>query len=267
MPSTISSCDNSRIKQVVKLLSSSRFRRESGLFVAEGLRLCLDAYTSGCEVETALYTSGFARRFPAEWEQLCDRAEESFLVEDKAFHKAADTLTPQGILLVCRQRKAPPKAQLVRQRGYYLLLEDVQDPGNLGTAARAGEALGLNALILSPGCCDVYNPKALRASMGAFFRLPVLCPNSLGDALKELKNLDIPLCAAVVEETAEPVQAVDFAKGGAVVIGNEGNGLTKQTIEKCNRKVTIPMRGRAESLNASSAATIFLWEMLKNSHK
>jgi len=148
-----------------------------------------------------------------------------------------------------------------RPGGKYIALENLQDPGNLGAAARTAEALGLDGLLCGSGC-DPYHPKALRASMGALLRLPVLRTDDLPGALRAAAlQCALPCFAAVPDRDALCVHACDFSHGGIVVIGSEGHGLTKEAIDACEHKITIPMSGRAESLNAAAAATILMWEM------
>ena len=137
----------------------------------------------------------------------------------------------------------------------------MQDPGNLGTILRTAEAFGINGILLSKGCCDLYNPKVLRASMGGVFRLPLSVCEDLVQTLGECAHT-LPVLASVVDATALSVTAAP--KSGAVaVIGNEGNGMSEAAIAACTHRVTIPMAGRAESLNASMAAGILLWELCR----
>lgn len=147
--------------------------------------------------------------------------------------------------------------------GSCAVLEDLQDPGNLGTILRTAEALGIGRVVLLGDCCDPLSPKALRASMGAVFRLGLSLERSRQGLFSRLRGEGFRLLASVPDSAALPVTEVDFSQGPcAVFIGNEGNGLSQETIAQCQR-VTIPMAGRAESLNASAAATILLWEMAR----
>lgn len=147
--------------------------------------------------------------------------------------------------------------------GSCAVLEDLQDPGNLGTILRTAEALGIGRVVLLGDCCDPLSPKALRASMGAVFRLGLSLERSRQGLFSRLRGEGFRLLASVPDSAALPVTEVDFSQGPcAVFIGNEGNGLSQETISQCQR-VTIPMAGRAESLNASAAATILLWEMAR----
>ena len=144
-------------------------------------------------------------------------------------------------------------------------LEDIQDPSNLGTVLRTAEALGIGGVILTRGCCDVYSPKVLRGSMGAVFRLPMALVETMPPAVNALEHKGFVAMAAVPDREAEPITHVRFSSPSIVLVGNEGNGLKPETIRACQRRVTIPMLGRAESLNASVAASLLMWEMMRAS--
>lgn len=257
----ISSRDNPQIKRAARLAASSRSRRENGLFVVEGSRLCLDALRSGLPVETLFYTAEGARRYPEAVEEIKGKAAAVFETEPSAFGKISDTATPQGVLCLCA---IPGRAELeeINPRGRYAALERIADPANLGAMARTAEALGLDGLILSPDCCDPYAPKVLRAGMGALFRVPLFLTEDFCGALAGLRKKGMALYAALPRQDATPVTEVRFGPGSVTAVGNEGGGLTRDTIALC-RPVTIPMGGRAESLNAAAAAAILMWEMLR----
>jgi len=249
----ITSRDNEQIKQLVKLQSSAKRRKEAGLFVIEGLRLCRDAVDCGMVIQ-ALYLSETAAATLSD-DPLCAAGRLEVLA-DHLFDKISDTVSPQGVLCVC---EIPEFSVEIKEKGKYLLLEDMSNPQNLGAIARTAEAFAFDGLFLSPGCCDRFSPKALRASMGAFFRLAVM-ETDLSETARNLIEHHIPVYAAVPSQEAIPVTAADFSKGAALAIGNEGEGLTGQLIQNCSNPMTIPMPGRAESLNAAAAAAILIWE-------
>ena len=134
----------------------------------------------------------------------------------------------------------------------------------MGTIIRTAEALGLDGILLSDGCCDIYNPKVLRASMGGVFRLPLMRVGDMAQTVVTLQEKGMTAFACVVDSTATPITSAAMGEGAVALIGNEGNGLRAETIAACKHSVTIPMAGRAESLNASMAAGIILWEMCRN---
>lgn len=245
MPS-ITSRDNPLVKQAVRLRGSAAERRAHGRFFLEGYRLCADALASGYAPETLFVTEAAARKYPIRHENMT-------LVTEPVARKLGDTQTPQGVFGVFRMRERGISGSKL------IALENVQNPENLGAIARTAEALGLDGLLLSGGC-DVYHPRALRASMGALLRLPVTQTDDLPGALRQSR---LPCYAAVPNSGAAPVTQCDFAHGGVVVIGNEGGGLSEEAAAACGHTITIPMRGRAESLNAAAAAAILCWEMVR----
>ena len=193
---------------------------------------------------------------------MLERARQSYLVADHVAGLLSSTKSPQGVFCQCRWPQGL-RAGDAAGGGACAVLEDLQDPGNLGTILRTAEALGIGRVVLLGDCCDPLSPKALRASMGAVFRLGLSLERSRQGLFSRLRGEGFRLLASVPDSAALPVTEVDFSQGPcAVFIGNEGNGLSQETIAQCQR-VTIPMAGRAESLNASAAATILLWEMAR----
>ena len=249
----ITSKNNLSVKLAVLLRTSARERRGRGLFFLEGWRLCADALASGYEPELLFVTAAAQEKYPIAHKNMA-------VISEAVAQKLADTQSPQGVFGIFRikqqtvgfHREASASPQVV-------VLEHIQDPANLGAIARTAEALGLDGLVASGGC-DIYHPKALRASMGALLRLPVA---QVDDLPAFLRGVPLPCYAAVPDHAAVPLTACDFSGGALVVIGNEGGGLTEETIAACTQRVTIPMPGRAESLNAAAAAAILMWEMNK----
>ena len=252
--SEITSKDNSVIKLAVKLQNSGRSRREYGLFVIEGLRLCRDAAENGYQFEYLLFTKEALLKHEDTLEFLSRNAEKSFMLSSAAFEKISDTKTPQGIICICKNLNRTEK---IKPKGRYIALENLSDPSNLGAISRTAEALSISGLILSPNCCDPYSPKSLRASMGALLRLPVIRTENFTE---ELLSSGLSLYSCVVTPDAKSVTDVEFSDGCVSIIGNEANGLTEETIS-ISTPITIKMTGRAESLNAAVAASIVMWEM------
>ena len=255
---------NPSVARCRRLLRDAGYRRECGLFALEGARLCGDAALSGVPVEEVLYTEKAAETYASQLQML--RATGAPLREitgDLAAYMG-DTASPQGLFCVCRFPCNSRVLETALPRGRYIALEDMQDPANLGAVIRTAEALGIDGLILSSGCCDVFNPKVLRGSMGGVFRLPFYHTNSMADAVRLLQTGGLSAFACVVDADAEPVHTLSFVEGGVCVIGNEGNGLRAETVSACAHRVTIRMKGRAESLNASMAAGLVMWEMMRD---
>ncbi len=259
----ITSKDNRLVKEWRALSEQAKQRRKTGCFAIEGARLCGDALASGLTVKAVLYTADACTTYAAVTEGLIAAAEESAEITPELARSMADTASPQGVFCVIKSLDIQLSLDTINNMGRYGVLEDIQDPGNLGTMIRTAEALGLNGLILSAGCCDVYNPKVLRASMGGVFRLPLAVTDNLPETIAALQARGMTALACVVDADAEPLHRVDKTDGCLCVIGNEGNGLKRETVTACKRRVTIPMAGRAESLNASMAAGIVMWEMTR----
>ena len=257
----ISSKDNLRVKQLVKLQKSARFRRQSELFVAEGLRVCADAMRSGAVIKTLYVTEQAAEKYSSQYEQLSAYAEGTVMLADNIFAAVSDTQTPQGFLCTIKTLDKTIQFDTIKDSGKFLALDNVQDPNNLGTILRSAEAFGVSGVILSADCCDIYNPKVVRGSMGAVYRVPFMICGSIAAFLRE--HPELHSYAAVVDKDAERITDTAFCAPCVAVIGNEGNGLGEETIAVCKHRITIPMKGNAESLNASAAATIIIWEMLR----
>lgn len=257
----ITSRENKIIKNVLKLINSPKERREQEKFVIEGIRLCTDAFESGVLINTVFVCESAKIKFSDFVSKLEGVCESTFLLSDKLFSQISDTKTPQGIMCIC----CIQKQTFDFKKGFkYLALESVQDPSNMGTVLRTAEALGINGVIINNMCCDIYSPKVLRGSMGAIFRLPILLHNDFSVLIKELNSQNITTLASVVYNTNKISDLTEEEKHTSVIfIGNEGNGLSENVIKNCKKTVTIPMKGRAESLNASVAASILMWELLK----
>lgn len=255
----LQSRSNAKIKEYCHLTASAKYRREKGLFTLEGLRLCADAAQSGLSVQMLFLTADAEEKGGARLAALLRAAQLVFTVPDEVSGKLADTVSSQGVFAVLQM---PPETPLsVRKGGKYVLLDQVQNPQNLGAIARTAEAFGADGLLVGGGC-DRYNPKALRASMGSLLRLPVYETADLAAAVTEIGKT-VPTFATVPDSAAQSICAQDFSGGAAVIIGNEGNGICDAVLAAAQREVTIPMRGKAESLNAAAAATVTIWEMMK----
>lgn len=260
----ITSKDNQAVKNAARLMQSARERREQKLFICEGLRLCCEALDNGCEITQVFFTRD-AQSKNGEQLKRFERAarENAYLITDEIAGKIADTVTPQGIFVVGKIKENPLDLMTVRSDGQFVLLENIQDPSNIGAIFRTAEALGLTGAILTSGSCDPYNPKAMRASMGAVFRLPYCVISDPVEVMKQCKKRDMRPMAAIIDGEASKITAIRFFKGVIMCIGNEGNGLSEELKTVCGERVTIPMNGRAESLNAATAAAILMWEMVR----
>ncbi|MCI8927267.1 MAG: RNA methyltransferase [Lachnospiraceae bacterium] len=271
----ITSLSNPKVKELILLRDKPRARNKSGLFVAEGLKMFEEAPASNLQ-EVYLSRDLWEQLEKEErhlfiWKKLRECIKGGITVEQVApevFRKASDTRTPQGILFVGRQLSYSLeeliKAARERQRAggrppLFLLLEDIQDPGNLGTMLRTGEGAGADAVIMSRKTVDIYNPKTIRSTMGALYREPFVYVEGLGQAIALLRQYQIPVYAAHLKGR-QYFDELSYEKGGAFLIGNEGNGLRRETAEQADIWVKIPMEGKAESLNAAVAAALLMYQ-------
>ena len=266
-PIILNSAANPQIKRAIALRTGTAARREAGLFVLDGLRLCMDALNSGIVIEQTFITEAALQKHPREAAALLAGTHQGYRVGDAVLRRLSDVDTPQGVVCVCRIPEQTFTLADICPGGRYLMLERLGDPANLGAIARSCEAFGVDALLMAGGRegagCSVYGPKAQRAAMGALLRLPVLELAEVKEALAVLKSAGVPTFAAALLPTALAPGELDFSRGGAVLIGNEGAGLESDTIAACDYAVMIPMRGRAQSLNAAAAAAILAYELTR----
>lgn len=256
----ISSADNKQVKEVIKLNQKGRARKEAGVFVIEGEHLFSEV---SIEEIVKVYV---AESFKDESKRLkeIEKTNPSLIevVADEVFKKMTDTLTPQGVLCIVKQRKYNLSDMLknVNTRPLFLVLEGVQDPGNLGTIMRTAEGAGASGIIMSKETVDLYNPKTVRSTMGSIFRVPFLYTDDLKASIGELKAAGIP-CFAAHLKGKKSYKDVDYSRGAAFFIGNEGNGLTDETAALADEYVIIPMQGKLESLNAAVSAALLMYAL------
>lgn len=254
----ITSYANRGVKEVIQLEQKAKVRKELGLFVAEGVKMFLEAPVERLK---RVYTSAsFLKQMPAGCKDKLDSIlSHHEIVSDEVFKKMSDTKTPQGILCVMRQREYKLETMLAASNPLFVILEDIQDPGNLGTIFRAGEGAGVTGIIMSSESVDIYNPKTIRSTMGSVYRLPFLYTAELGGVMAALQERNITVYAAHLQGS-EDYDACDYKKGSAFLIGNEAKGLREETAKKADARIKIPMLGEIESLNAAVAASVLFYE-------
>ena len=260
---TITSRENAGVKEYCKLVTAKKQRDAAGKFAAEGVRLTLEAFQNGVRIEKVFFTAGAEKRYGEKLFELLNSGIPAALITEEISRRMSDTDSPQGVFAVCKKLDKSLPAGKIEHEGVYAALCGLQDPGNIGTILRTAEAFGVRGVVLSTSCCDLYNPKVLRASMGTVFRLPTRIANDFCGQLKSFSASGIPTYAAVVDDTARSVKDISFFGKGVAVIGNEGNGLDQEVADCCDVRMTIRMKGMTESLNAAMAAGILLWEMTR----
>lgn len=256
--------DNQLIKEYVKLRDKAKYRRETGLFVIEGSRLTVDAIRENVTVKYAFVTESAYEKYPETVAMLkALLADKLYDITDEIAARLADTEAPQGVFCVAVRLDKQLTLDKIDNGKCFVVLNSLQDPGNVGTILRCADACGVDAVFLTGASCDVYNPKIVRSTMGSLFRLPLLDGIDYYELVETLKSKNIKVCASVIDKDACDLRTFDFGSRAAVVIGNEGNGLSHEEASVCDEKITIKMNGNIDSLNAAVAASLFMWEMTK----
>lgn len=248
----ITSKQNPLCTHLRRLASTRSYREQQKEFFCDSPKLLKEAVQWGAEIQAVLYTAGI------ELPELPAGARVAEVTET-VMKSVSPMEAPQGVVFSCRMRDDTPPENLSGCR--YLVLDGVQDPGNVGTMLRTADAFDCEGLFLLPGCADIYNPKTVRSAMGVLFRRNIWrC--DLGTLSRLLWGAEIPLYGAALREDTADIREIDLKKA-AVAIGNEGHGLSEAVLGRCDRTVKIPMSERCESLNAAAAAAVLLWEMFR----
>ena len=249
----IRSKDNPKVKRFALLHDRKKAAKE-GLVFIEGTRICEDALLSGVEPVSFVYSEE-KEKLANEWTERYGISCEIVCVTSECFTKIASTVNPQGVALITKIPEMSKELPLRQdKKDIFVVLENLQDPGNLGTIIRLADAFDFNAVIMTRDCADPYNEKVLRSSMGSVWHIPLITMEDTGKILDELDRRGIDSIAC--ELHGDDMKSADLRLPAAYLIGNEGKGLKAETIERCSRKIKIPMPGKAESLNAASAASI-----------
>ncbi len=252
----ITSSSNETIKHVTMLVKSAKARRKEGIFVVEGQRMAREIpaqIVTGCFVSEDFLSEHDMGSFGFDIEPT--------VVSSQVFKKMSDTQSPQGILCTCRMNLMSPEEFIAGRRTgdlRLLVLEGIQDPGNLGTMVRSAEGAGFDAIIADDNTVDVYNPKVTRSTMGSLFRVPVIYTSDLPGTIDLLKKASDRVYAAHLKGTVD-YKEESYENRIAFLIGNEGAGLSDEISARADRLVKIPMKGKLESLNAAVAASLLMF--------
>lgn len=269
----ITSTNNDRIKNIVQLNSSSKARHTQNAFVAEGIKMFMEAPLL-CINEVYLSEElhdriNIAVRYDDDNDEgqllkkCAIKLKETGYEEVSAqvFKKMSDTVTPQGILTVVREERHRLEEFLEgkdRSDLHVLILENLQDPGNMGTMIRTAEAAGYDLIVANEGTVDMYNPKVIRSTMGSIYRVPVIYSQALSGDIDRLKDAGVQVYAAHLKAKRD-YREISYGRRIAVMIGNEGNGLSDEIASKADEYIKIPMQGQVESLNAAVAAALLMF--------
>jgi TrmH family RNA methyltransferase len=255
----ITSLSNKSVKEVIQLSQKPRERNKQGLFVVEGIKMFREA---PAERVRKVYIAEKAEKeiYSQYQEKLCGLSCE--IVSDEVFAKMSDTKTPQGVLCLVEQYHYELEQLLTEKKQLlFIVLEDIQDPGNLGTILRTSEGAGVDGVIMSRETADIYNPKTIRSTMGSVFRVPFLYTPDIRQTMKTLQKWGVSIYAAHLDNNnTRYYDEYDYRKHTAFLIGNEGNGLKKETADCADYRLKIPMEGSVESLNAAVAASLVMYE-------
>lgn len=254
----ITSSANPKVKQVVQWQTKAKERRSAGVFLTEGFKMLEEAPEE--LIKEVYITQGALERTldrPVLREKLARTGYET--VSDELIVKMSDTQTPQGVLCVVKQPQYGLEQLISTPAPLLAVLENLQDPGNLGTIVRTGEGAGITGVIMSRQTVDIFNPKTIRATMGSIFRVPFLYVDSLEETIVRLHQNGIHTYAAHLAGK-KYYDSFSFCQGTAFLIGNEGNGLSAGTADMAEEYLKIPMEGRVESLNAAVAASLLMYE-------
>ena len=254
----ITSASNEQIKQIIQLKEKAKVRRQKNQFVVEGVKMFL-------EVPKDKMVSAYVSESFLETNKEKLQGYKYNVVKDSVFKKISDTVTPQGVLAVVEKNIYTLEWIIEnrnKEKSCIVVLDRLQDPGNLGTIVRTGEGAGISGVIMSSDCADIYNPKVIRSTMGSIFRVPFAIVDDLPQAVEKLKNSGITTYAAHLKGEIYSKNA--FEKDVAFLIGNEARGLSDEVSKKADKLIKIPMAGKVESLNAAIATSILMYTHFTN---
>lgn len=256
---TITSKDNELIKHIRKL-KDKKYRDESNEYVVEGVKLVEEAVKENAKIKQIIVCEDTTRTYEIPTHIMLEIAKyECISVSDKIFNIITQVTNPQGIMAIIE--KNAQNAKIDYTQDIIVVLDDVQDPGNLGTILRTVDSIGLNQIIVSKGTADAFNSKVVRSTMGAIFRIKIIEVENLAQEIKEMRKHHFKLMVTSLQ-TKNSIYDIDFNKK-IIVIGNEANGVSKEIQDMADEKAKIPMLGRTESLNASVAAGVVMYEYVR----
>lgn len=259
--SEITSRKNDKIIWASKLADKKNRDRE-GVFFTEGAKLLKEALLSKLKIDKLFFTKKALEQYES---LLADAlAEESYLVTDEVYERLTDETAPQGIFACVRKPATDTFSDGELKNGGFIILEDIQNPLNLGAILRCSYSLGGTKLVLTRSCADIYGPKTLRSAMGCAFKACFYICDSIVDFIEEQKTLGNNVYCTHLHSDSLLLGTFDFNPGDSIVIGNEGHGVSDDVLRVCTHSVIIPMTKDAESLNAATASSILIWEMNKS---
>ena len=256
----ITSKDNEIVKNIKKL-KEKKYRDQTGQYIIEGIKLVKEAIEEKANIQKIVLCEDCENDGTIEKALMYEIAKyDCIYVSKKVFETITDVNTPQGILAIIK-RKALDEQEISYKEDLIVVLDGIQDPGNLGTILRTVDSVGLSQIVLSEKTADPYNPKVVRSTMGAIFRLNIIQSNNIIEDLKKIKKNRFKLLATSLENS-ESIYNIDLNRK-AIIIGNEANGVSKEVFDIVDEKTKIPMLGKTESLNAAVATGVILYEYVR----
>nr|WP_302597892.1 RNA methyltransferase [uncultured Cellulosilyticum sp.] len=253
----ITSMQNALIKNIVQLQKKKSARKKQGLFVVEGIR-AVNEIPKDVEVMHYITTPEIKA------EEIKNLEHHKWVVVTEEIYKAiSETQSPQGAMAVVKMPETSLENMRIKKDGFYLILENLQDPGNLGTIIRTAHAFNVDGVFLTKGTVDLYSPKVVRATMSSLFHVPVIIDYEIAEYIEAMEKVGVTTYATHLSEVAKSIYETKFEEGTALIIGNEGNGISQTVKEAVKNHIIIPMPGGCESLNASVAASICLYEVMR----
>ena len=259
----INSKNNDIIKDLVRVRDQSRFRKDKSLFYVEGERIIKDSPINLIE---KLFILKDKINY---YKDLINKIKDNkvYILENQVFDKVKDTVNSQGIIALINYNLVEKLDNyLLENSNFCLILDNISDPGNLGTIIRLSEATNVSIIILANNCCDVYNTKVIRSCMSSIFRTNIYISNNIIEDINFLKSHSYNIYSTVLEKTSKKYSDIVYNIKSAVVLGNEANGISKEIINKSDEKIYIPMCGEIESLNVSIAATTICYEIMRQNN-
>ena len=261
---TITSKDNETIKHIKKL-KEKKYREEYGEFLVEGIKMIEEAILENAKIKSIIICDDCKTAGNIPNDLMYEIAKLNCIyVAEKVFNSITEVINPQGIMAII-EKPSNKENEIDFKQENFLILDNIQDPGNMGTILRTADSLNLNQIIVSKGSADIYNPKVVRSTMGAIFRIKVIEVENLSKVIKEMKKHKINVYATDLK-TDKSIYDVDYKKS-AIVIGNEANGVSSAVLDEATEKIKIPMIGKTESLNAAVATSIILYEAFRSTGK
>lgn len=258
----LTSRKNKTVTDAAELSKSKKARDTSGVFPIEGIKLFDEALLSGLEIKSVFFTEKAASLYSDRLEALTDA--ELYLVTDEVYEKLSDESAPQGILAIVKKPSSEAFTEESLKEGSFVLLEDIQNPLNIGAILRCCYSMGFEKVVFSGSCADIYSPKCARSAMGSLFKIKAYFSDDLAETARALAEKGNRVFCTSLGRRSVKLGSFEFEATDSFVIGNEGHGASDTLMNACSHCLFIPMNEGAESLNAATAAAIVMWEMKKN---